>query len=334
MIRKIVREQTPFEKYFSEAPARKPYMKIVSAFPDGRLKSFGDNITADDDIEEELSNIELDDDDLVDDTDFANNITADDDIEEDRPDEGGLETDPPEDDISSPVEDPVEPVTEPESIPETSNKPSVTSTDNSEPTETTSDTDVGLEVEPPTDVPEPVEGGETQPPAEGTEAPAGGGEDVEGGLETDAPSDDFSANMDADTAEDDSMADNAADTSGDDVQKGPANTIDNQLRFSLYRNMKNLYNAVQAYGERLDELTSPSYNFNITTKIANKKLVELEDTMYQYMTVKFKDSDYLVSMNFYQKCVAALMLIFELLRNNKEEHDKDKNEKTKRETLN
>ena len=317
MIRKIVREQTPFEKYFSEAPARKPYMKIVSAFPDGRLKGFDSNIANDEDaeLEEDLNNIELDDDDLVDDTDFSDNI----------------------DDSDETQEQDVEPT-------ESETQPAVTGV---EPI----DDDSGLAVDPPTtddftanddaisDTPGEVN---TDVPPENdgninVDASAGDGGDPGGGELVDEPpaGDDFSSNID-DSASDDSMSDNSEDAGGDaggGDQKGPANTIDNQLRFSLYRNMKNLYKAIQSYEERLDELVSPSYNFNITSKIANKKLVELEETMYQYMTVKFKDADYITSMNFYQKCVAALMLIFELMRNNKEDPNIDKNDKMKDKTF-
>lgn len=322
MIRKIVREQTPFEKYFSEAPARKPYMKIVSAFPDGRLKGFDSNI-ANDELEEDLGDIELDDDDLVDDTDFSANI---DDIDGEEPEQTQSSDEPVVgDDVPEPTSD-AEPV--------------VTGV------EPVSD-DGGLDTEPPTgddfvptddapsmnaDTPQ----GDTPP--EETNAPTDGGAEVNddgggGELADDPPAgDDFSANIDDDSSGDDSMTDNA-DTSGDGGQTAPANTIDNQLRFSLYRNMKNLYKAIQSYEERLGELVSPSYNFNITSKIANKKLVELEETMYQYMTVKFKDADYIVSMNFYQKCIATLMLIFELMRSNKKDPNIDKNGKLNGETF-
>lgn len=308
MIRKIVREQTPFEKYFSEAPARKPYMKIVSAFPDGRLKGFDSNIANDEDeLEEDLAGIELDDDDLVDDTDFSDNI---DDIDGEEPEQ--ISEEPVDgDNVSEPAVTGVEPTTD----------------------------DSGLDTEPPTgdDFAPTDDAPPMNPdtPPEETNTPTDGGAEVDGGGElADKPpaGDDFSANIDDDSSGDDSMTDNA-DTSGDGGQTGPANTIDNQLRFSLYRNMKNLYKAIQSYEERLDELVSTSYNFNITSKIANKKLVELEETMYQYMTVKFKDADYIVSMNFYQKCIATLMLIFELMRSNKNDLNMDEKDKLKGETF-
>lgn len=311
MIRKVVREQTPFEKYFSEAPARKPYMKVVSAFPDGRLKGFDSNIV-DDDLEEDLANIELDDDDLVDDTDFNDNIA--DDIPE--------ETEQPTEINAEPVEADV------------TNEPSVAGVE-------------PVEYNAPELAADPPEGGDftpaEEPPVEGQPTdttvdtpPVEGGEPVDTGaaeLADDPPAgDDFSANID--DSSDTSMTDTTTDGEAEGGSTNPPNTIDNQLKYSLYINMKNLYKAIQKYEDRLDEFVGSGYNFNITTKIANKKLVELEETIYQYMTVKFKDADYLVSMNFYQKCIAVLMLIFELMRNNKETDTKDKNDKLKGKTLN
>ena len=326
MIRKVIREQTPFEKYFSEAPARKPYMKIVSAFPDGRLKGFDSNILSDedDDLEEDLSNIELDDDDLVDDTDFSDNIIDDEDLVDGEPD------------VSS------EPVSDDKLGEVTAEPPAVSAGE--EPEVSATSGGGGLDVEPPsnedfgaTDDTSGNDGGEnieTPPPVADDAQTVPSGDDVGGEVVDEPPDgDDFSANIDDTDASDDSMSDESENSEGTDGQKGPTNTIDNQLRFSLYRNMKNLYKAIQSYEERLDELVSPSYNFNITSKIANKKLVELEETMYQYMTVKFKDADYIISMNFYQKCIAALMLIFELLKNNKEDLNDDKNDKLKGKTF-
>lgn len=333
MIRKIPKKLTPYEKYFmTEAPARRPYMRIISAFPDGRLKRFDDNIEDPDpdtpEPEEEPANAE--DLDLVDDTDFNDNMTDDEDTAEPEaqnvpaPAEG-LETEPPADtEAPAPVET--------DAGAETGTEPTV-QTD--EPAPTTE----------PADNPPPVEGGdapaddtggglETEPPAgaEGDAAPTddtGGeapaeGEGGEGGLDTEDNTD-FGANMDDGGGDVEGGEAPADDGGGGEGTAAPPNNAENQLKFSLYRNLKNLYIAVQNYISQLDDMTVSSYNYNMVIKTASRKLGELEDYMYEYMTIRFKDAPYIESMEFYQKCITTLQLIFELLRNNKENgNSKDK----------
>ena len=337
MIRKKPKELTPYEKYFmTEAPARRPYMRIISAFPDGRLKRFDDNMD-DPDPEEPVENTEPDDVedtggaedtgalDLVDDTDFADNMTDDEEPEpeaQNLPPEEGLDTEPPADNAEVPApEDEAEPA---EANVQTNDVPEEAPADNHPPVE---GGDAPVEGD-------PGEGGlETEPPvgAEGDVAPTddAGGEEApagdEGGLDTEDNTD-FGANMD-DGGGDEAPTDDGGggEEGGTD---GAANTAENQLKFSLYRNLKNLYIAVQNYITQLDDMTVSSYNYNMVIKTASRKLGELEEYMYEYMTIRYKDAPYLESMNFYQKCIATLQLIFELLKNNKE------NGNSKDETIN
>ena len=309
MIRKKERELTPYEKYFMEAPARRPYMRIISAFPDGRLKRFDTNMELppeDDETDTPENNADLD---LVDDTDFSANIGTDEPDEPIAQDDGGLETEPPA--------DAAEPV--PENDPQEAD--AQTDVPAEEPVEPTDQPTEGDTAETPDN---PDEGLETEPPADtGTDAPTDDDTDAVGGGEGELAADDntdFSANIDADDAGDEGGGEDveADDTEDGTSQTGQTNNTENQLKFSLYRNLKNLYITIQNYESQLDEMVASSYNFNMVIKSASNKMANLEDLMYDYMTLRFKDATYIESMEFYQKCLATLELIFELLRSNKE----------------
>ena len=291
-----------------EAPARRPYMRIISAFPDGRLKRFDTNMELppeDDETDTPENNADLD---LVDDTDFSANIGTDEPDEPIAQDDGGLETEPPADaaepvpendpqeadtQTDVPAEEPVEPADQPME---------------GDAAETPDNPDGGLETEPPADT-------STDAPTDDTDAVGGG----EGELAADDNTD-FSANIDADDAGDEGGGEDVEpnDTEDGTSQTGQTNNTENQLKFSLYRNLKNLYITIQNYESQLDEMVASSYNFNMVIKSASNKMANLEDLMYDYMTLRFKDATYIESMEFYQKCLATLELIFELLRSNKE----------------
>ena len=318
MLQLIEQEKTPYEKYFmTEAPARRPYMKIVTANPDNRLKSFDDNIEdldADDDMSDE-ADMELVDDD--EDLDFDDNIedlgeddlpTEDDlmgdeeegediPMEDDAPETPEtLDTDPPGDNV-----DPEEPADDPA------------------PEETTAE-----EPDLQTDPPEGAEGTEPTEPDAGEDAPEGEApaEGDEGGdLDTEDPTDgggDFEDNIEdtGDEGGEDTGTDDAG--GGEENQQGIRNTTENQLKYTLFRNMKSLYLAVKNYEESLDSLNTPSMNYNSAIKVANNKLADLEEMMYEFMTLRFRDETYISCMEFYQKCLVTIQFIFELLRNNKE----------------
>lgn len=284
-------------------------MRIISAFPDGRLKRFDTNMELppeDDETDTPENNADLD---LVDDTDFSANIGTDEPDEPIAQDDGGLETEPPA--------DAAEPV--PENDPQEAD--AQTDVPAEEPVEPTDQPTEGDTAETPDN---PDEGLETEPPADtGTDAPTDDDTDAVGGGEGELAADDntdFSANIDADDAGDEGGGEDveADDTEDGTSQTGQTNNTENQLKFSLYRNLKNLYITIQNYESQLDEMVASSYNFNMVIKSASNKMANLEDLMYDYMTLRFKDATYIESMEFYQKCLATLELIFELLRSNKE----------------
>ena len=72
-----------------------------------------------------------------------------------------------------------------------------------------------------------------------------------------------------------------------DAQAQTPNNAETQLKFSLYRNLKNLYIAIQNYISQLDDLSVSSFNYSMVIKTASKKLGELKDYMYEYMSQRF-----------------------------------------------
>ena len=265
MIRKKERELTPYEKYFMEAPARRPYMRIISAFPDGRLKRFDTNMELppeDDETDTPENNADLD---LVDDTDFSANIGTDEPDEPIAQDDGGLETEPPA--------DAAEPV--PENDPQEAD--AQTDVPAEEPVEPTDQPTEGDTAETPDN---PDEGLETEPPADtGTDAPTDDDTDAVGGGEGELAADDntdFSANIDADDAGDEGGGEDveADDTEDGTSQTGQTNNTENQLKFSLYRNLKNLYITIQNY---------ESGNRNPSNLIIVQRLADILGTTTEYL---------------------------------------------------
>lgn len=311
MIREIEVKKTPYERYFilTEAPVRRPYMRVVTANPDGRLSQFDDNIE-DPDAEAE-DNMELVDDD---ETDFYANVE---DLGEDDAEATNvpLEEDEPQLAENTPAEPAVEP---PEgNAVDTPNEPTVTGTPE----------DTGAE--PATDegdlATDPPEGNEGVEPTDADATGDEGADDAAGeDLDTEDPNagGDFDNNIEDtgdDTGTDDAEGGTEGNDAGGDNQQGKTpNTAENQLKFTLFKNLKNLYLAIKSYEESLDDLNTSSLNYNSAIKVANKKLADLEDLIYEYMTIRFRDEPYLTSMEFYQKCLVGLQFIFELLRNNKE----------------
>lgn len=324
MIIKKEKELTPYELYFTEAPKkkRKP-RRIITANPnDGRLRKLEDDIEYDRDdidLDADMDGLDMGDgfDDIQGDEPSPDETTIEPTVDgtDNLPDDGGdngLDTgddlvDDMDDDVNNEV--PTEPETDanPENVEadNETNIPPAETEDNGLDTEGDSEND-GLDA------------------GDGTDAPPDDGSD--NGLDT---GDD--AGDDGLDATDDSMDDGTGDDTAPpaDDSGGTAgstqNTLENQLKYSLFKNIKNLYLAIQRYQDRLESISSSSHGYNMSIKVASSKLSDLEEYIFEYMIIKFKDSTYIESMDFYQKCVTTVIEIFHLLGNNKENIDsKDK----------
>lgn len=296
MIKAVEEKRNIFESIMMEAPARRPYMKIVTANPDKRLKQFDSNIEdpdGDDDTPDENDMDLVDDDDGGDDSNFDANME-----------------DPDGDDAAPQAAD-------------TGDQPIVQGGD------TDTGDEGGLDTTPPdggTDITPDAgdgtdDGGATDAGATDDGVDAGDtGDDGGGGLDTDDGGDFDSNVQDADSGDttDTTSDDGEGDTTDD--QNSTANTLENQLKYSLFKDMKSLYTAVQNFKNKLDSSSTPSYNYGIAIKTASSKLSALEEVLYEYMTVRFRDDSYIANMQCYQKAVAAVKLIMELISANKEKN--------------
>jgi hypothetical protein len=294
MIKKIIPELSPYEKYFlaTEAPTKKPWKKVVKLHEDERLKDYNDHASELDQSTEEPDESEMD---LVDDNDTDYNSEVQE--PENASDNAPAETPNPDDNNG----------TNPE---ENLNTPMVTTQD--------PDTvDVNSNGIPDNqEVNQDANNDVVEPDATDTndDADTGEGELV---------SDDQDANYD------DQVAGDESDTGGEqtdtpqegDGSEAPANNLENQLKYSLYRSMKSLYLAVMNYESRCGEMSTTSYNYNLALKTAKNKFNEIEDVLFEYMTVKFKDESYIENMKFYQKCLTAIKFIFKLIRENRMKKD-------------
>ena len=283
-----------FESVMFEAPGdeEKPKVKRVRSNPDRRLKDIAPPVDEDD--------MELIDDD---DTSFS--------MDQDPDNNTGDTTD-----NSSEMDTGTEP--EAQNAPE----PQVATDGNTDDTGTT-DAENNEELDTGdvdnTDIPSPDNGSDSGDTADnGNDQDDGGGE-----LQTDDPGGDDAFDVGDDTG-DESNDDNSGDSggTGDDSQEGAVqNTEDNQLKYSLFRRMKNLMEAIDSYIEKLTEKTSPNINYNMVMRSSVDKLTDVREALYEYMTLKFRDQDYLQSMHFYQKCIMVVRMTFELVASNKKTID-------------
>lgn len=303
MIKVVEEKRNIFESIMMEAPARRPYMKIVTANPDKRLKQFDSNIEDPDSDEDTPDENDMD---LVDDDDggdFDSNIM--DDMDD------ALADDPNPDDGDTATQS------------DTGDQPTVQGGD------TDAGDEGGLDTTPPdggTDItPDAGDGtddsGTTDAGATDDGADAGDtGDDGGGGLDTDDGGDFDSNVQDADSGDTTDTTSDAGEGDTTDDQNSTANTLENQLKYSLFKDMKSLYTAVQNFRDKLDSSSTPSYNYGIAIKTASSKLSALEEVLYEYMTVRFRDDSYIANMQCYQKAVAAVKLIMELISANKEKN--------------
>ena len=295
MIKAVEEKRNIFESIMMEAPARRPYMKIVTANPDKRLKQFDSNIEDPDGDEDTPDENDMD---LVDDDDGGDGADFDANMED--PDGGDTATQS-----------------------DTGDQPTVQGGD------TDAGDEGGLDTTPPdggTDITPDAgdgtdDGGATDTGTTDDGADAGDtGDDGGGGLDTDDGGDFDSNVQDADSGDttDTTSDDGEGDTTDD--QNSTVNTLENQLKYSLFKDMKSLYTAVQNFKDKLDSSSTPSYNYGIAIKTASSKLSALEEVLYEYMTVRFRDDSYIANMQCYQKAVAAVKLIMELISANKEKN--------------
>lgn len=303
MIRRL-ESRNMFESLMFEAPGDEedqPKVRRIRSNPDGRLKDMAPPVE-EDDME------------LVDDDDTSFDMDQDSNDDTGELDTGDTADDSSESDAGAEPE--VQNAPEPQAATDDGNT-DAGATDN----ETGGELDTGDGGN--TDIPSPDDGSDSGDTTDagndrGNDQDDGGGE-----LQTDDPNGDDAFDVGGDTG-DDSNDDSGDDSGGDsnDSQDGTVqNTEDNQLKYSLFRRMKNLMEAIDSYIEKLTEKPSPSINYNMVMRSSVDKLTEVKEALYEYMTLKFRDQEYLQSMHFYQKCLMVVRMTFELVASNKKAID-------------
>ena len=152
-----------------------------------------------------------------------------------------------------------------------------------------------------------------------TDDPNGGGDDSGGD-----GNDDVEPNVDGDTDGGDGGSDGSGDDSGGDGDDkgGTDNTVDNQLKYAIYRNMLTLRENLTSYQDRLSKTSFYNMETQSVSRIVCDKLHNISEALFEFMVYKFKDSTYVGVATFYNKAMAATSLAIDLLYNNKSKPSK------------
>ena len=131
-------------------------------------------------------------------------------------------------------------------------------------------------------------------------------------IDVDGEDDDLSVDDDApdETGGEDTGTDDN-DTSGKKER-----TDESLLKYSLFLDMKKLYNAIKSYYTRLEGINETNINYGMVTKTCTTNLHQLEDMVYDFMTIRFIDESYVTCKLFYEKVITSIGLIFDMLEQN------------------
>lgn len=318
MIKRIAREVPLFESLglFTEAPKKKRKPRVISVRP--IRKDYVNDVEPD-----ELLDIDDTSDDFSDYDDLGSDMDFDMDDLENFDDEVDIVSDPetePDlgiDDFDSFLAD--NDVTEDDAPDVNENEPEesgeiIDATDGTgEPEDTTSTGSMDDAETQSTDVSDTSS--EEDVDGEVLDATAGGGEDPEasgdiGGAELDdVPEDGTDPAMDQ-TSTDPTTTDPAM------VSSEPV-TKDDVRKYELFKRFMNLYKSIQYFIDKLENGISDSERFEYASTKALAKFKSLEELMKDYMILKFQTDSYLQNSFFYEKIKASCLLVFELIKNNK-----------------
>ena len=279
------------EEVTEEQPKPKRNVKVIAVKRSNRGKDFAqiDDEPIEEPVPEETPDpVEPTETTEPDTTDF----TADADV--------GEETTPVENNEETPVEE-VTPV-----------EPTGTTTDDS--TDFTADADTGEETT-------PVENNEETPATE--EAP----ETIDVSAE-DSGEDNTDFAADADTGEEAAPTEEtppAEDANATATNNNaPGVDLDSMRKYNLFKEFMSLYNACDNYISKLETVLKNDYEENQIIRISVNNLREIRDILSDYMTIRFRLNSYIQSLLFHQKMVAAVQLIFNMLRATKSNNSKTK----------
>lgn len=109
--------------------------------------------------------------------------------------------------------------------------------------------------------------------------------------------------------------------------QGPGLEYDSTRKYVLFKEFMSLYNSVDNYVSKLENMMNDDPTTNQIYKVCTNNLREIRDLIYDYMTLKYEASRYVQSLLFYEKMVAAVQIVFNMLSKAIKFRDKNKNNK-------
>lgn len=98
-----------------------------------------------------------------------------------------------------------------------------------------------------------------------------------------------------------------------DNKKGPGLEYDSTRKYRLFLSYRDLSVAIDNYIAKLENMMSDDFSMNANIDIATKKMREIKDLCYDYMTIKYDGSTYVESLSFYQYLLVLIQLVFDFL---------------------
>jgi chemotaxis protein histidine kinase CheA len=98
------------------------------------------------------------------------------------------------------------------------------------------------------------------------------------------------------------------------ANNAPGVELDSMRKYNLFKEFMSLYNACDNYISKLETVLKNDYEENQIIRICVNNLREIKDILSDYMTIRFRLNSYIQSLLFHQKMVAAVQLIFNMLR--------------------
>ena len=103
-------------------------------------------------------------------------------------------------------------------------------------------------------------------------------------------------------------------TGNDENKKeGPGLEYDSTRKYVLFKEFMGLHNSVNNYISKLENTLSDDPATNYIYKTCTKNLREIRDILYDFMILKYETSRYVQSLLFYEKMVASVQIVFNIL---------------------
>lgn len=180
-----------------------------------------------------------------------------------------------------------------------------------------------------------------------TDEPDGGKEDTPGGPDTGDDGSDYTDDGDgedddgaaADDTTGDEDADDGPDTGddgtdytddGDDGEEGDGGEEDGDgddadnkpseediKKYNMYRRYLRLYRVIESIIEKIRDVVKNDAAKNAVIKRVTSTLTDLNQNMFDFMTVKYSTASYVAIKVYFETVIATVRLNFELLKNNR-----------------